>query len=93
VNYSALSEAGEFPLGSIKVNMDAYLCYQISFGIYLYCVCDGHGLNGDKVAQYVIAEVLREIKSLNLVSLFILNLNNGVILTEIFERIQSNVES
>ncbi len=42
-----------------KINQDsAFIDQKLPFGLKLYCVCDGHGLNGHIVSQYIKAHMI-----------------------------------
>ena len=36
-----------------KINQDIAIVESFQHGVKLYCVCDGHGLNGHKVSAFI----------------------------------------
>ena len=55
-NFSFKSKAGSLPNKPIKTNQDAYIVYPNFAGQkdkYFFAVCDGHGVNGHLVSNFV----------------------------------------
>jgi len=56
IKCSIKTKPGSLPDKPIKTNQDSYIVienFMKSKKMYIYSVCDGHGLNGHQASQYI----------------------------------------